>query len=99
MRLTPSEILQRLGFDIPEEGIDINPHDGFLITTSLQLLGETINVAAIPEVDLVDMHHGLAGIVALHRNETPAPLHDDSILKLRAVVQSVLNVTLKKRPK
>lgn len=98
MKLTPIEILNYLGFDIPAEGIDINPHDDFLITASLRLVGQTMNVAAIPDADIEDMHAGLAGIVAMQRNEEPVPLNDDSVLKLHAVIESVLKVTFKRRP-
>ncbi|MDD2661736.1 MAG: hypothetical protein PHY54_18960 [Methylococcales bacterium] len=97
MRLTPSEILTHLGFDIPEKGIDINPYDGFLVTESLHLIGQTMNVAAIPDSDIANMHTGLAGIVAMHRAEEPLPLSDDSILKLRATINALLKVTFKKR--
>lgn len=91
MLLTPHEILRHLGFEVPEDGIHINSNDAYLISTSLRLIGQTMSVAAIPESALEDMHTGLAGIVAMWRNEDPVPLSDDSVLNLRATIEEVLN--------
>jgi hypothetical protein len=86
MLLTPHEILKQLGFDIPEEGVRINPVDGYLHSTSLRLIGKTMSVDSIPQADLELMHAGLAGIVAMARNDVPAVFTDNAALKLRATI-------------
>lgn len=90
MLLTPHEILNHLGFDVPENGVRINPDDAYLITTALKLIGRTLNVNAIPENKLDELHNGLAGIVAALRNEKPAAQDEDSALKLRIMIEAIL---------
>jgi len=36
MKLKPVEILRYLGFDIPEDGIEINENDAYLVTSALR---------------------------------------------------------------
>lgn len=48
MKLTPHQILQKLGFDIPAEGVEISPDDERLYSAALKLAGQSINVAAAP---------------------------------------------------
>jgi hypothetical protein len=50
--LTPHEILKQLGFNIPEEGISVNPHDAYLNSQMLNLLGQCMRVDAIPAEEL-----------------------------------------------
>lgn len=72
IRLKPHEILQHLGFQVGEEGIETNPNDAFLITEVLRSLGATMSVDRIPESQLRDLHRScrfLAGV-------TPAPATD-----------------------
>lgn len=52
MKLKPKDILDYLGFNIPEEGIEINPNDAYLYTHLLFLLGKTIDPIRIPSAEL-----------------------------------------------
>ena len=49
MKITPHEILYCLGFDVPPEGIEINPAETNLYVESLKALGVTLDAKAIPE--------------------------------------------------
>ncbi len=96
IQLKPDEILRYLGFDIPPEGITISHTDDvYLVTRTLELAGATINVAAIPEVDLAAMHVGLAGVA---RRQAAAD-HPDaaSLEKLRETLRAVLTTVVRRR--
>lgn len=97
MLLTPHEILKHLGFDVPGEGVRINPNDAYMHATVLQLVGRTMNTEAIPQSELEQMHAGLAGLVATWRNEEPSPITDTSVFKLRTTVKTILSDTFKYR--
>ncbi|AMP72632.1 hypothetical protein PP715_23365 [Ralstonia solanacearum] len=60
MKLTPHEILKHLGVHVPEDGIAINPHDAFMYTTLLSLLGKQMTVDAISDSDLTVLNTGLS---------------------------------------
>ncbi|MBF6650041.1 MULTISPECIES: hypothetical protein [unclassified Methylobacter] len=96
MILTPHEILKYLGFEVPKDGVEINPNDAYLISSSLRLIGQTMSVTAIPEPSLEDIHAGLAGLVAAWSNEDLVPLNENSVLKLRTTIDVVLTSYFKK---
>lgn len=99
MKLKPTEILKHLGFVIPEEGIEINENDAFLLTSALKLAGKSIDVDKIEDAELAEVHGGLAGIVSgwsaagqiapMAVNHTASP---ESLLKLRSTLAVVLKV-------
>lgn len=68
MKLSPSEILAYLGFQIGPEGIEINPVDAFAITTGLRLAGQVLasRLDVIPEDELKGMHDGMNGAAINH---------------------------------
>ena len=84
--LTPHEILLSLGFKIPAEGLKINPNDKLLHTESLKLLGKTMNVESIPKEDLMVLHSR----VKQQGKDTIPNLHEDSVAKLRALIESII---------
>lgn len=104
MNLSPAEILSHLGFDIPNEGIEINPHDAYLFTSALRLAGESISADRIPDTKLAELHLGMAGIVSgwtengrvkpMEISEVPS---EDSLLRLRLTVKTLLQTTFKQR--
>lgn len=95
MLLKPHEILKYMGFDIPEEGIEVNGNDGYLHSETLKLIGATLDPQRIPEKDLFALHCGMAGIVAVWKKEDPAPTNQNTALKLRAQIRANLKVTYK----
>lgn len=68
MKLSPSEILACLGFQVGPDGVEINPMDAYAVTTGLRLAGEVIaaRLDAIPEDALKGMHDGMTGIAEAH---------------------------------
>lgn len=64
MKLSPSEILAHLGFQVGPDGVEINTFDAFTITTGLRLAGQALasGLDAIPEDELQGMHIGMVGI-------------------------------------
>lgn len=60
MKLTAREILKLLGFDIPEDGVKINPEDAHYHQVMLELLGTTISPAAINEAAFAQVSHANA---------------------------------------
>lgn len=98
MKLTPCEILQHLGFTVPVDGIDINPHDSFLHVTSLKALGATMNVMAVPKDTLEGMHYGMAGLVSAYRGTEVKPRIDgESFWRLQGTIAALLKVYYKRR--
>lgn len=101
MRLTPHEILKHLGFDVPEDGVAINPADALLITESLRLAGATIDVGRVPAEGLRHLHHAMAGLVQSWSSAGQiAPLQvsqgepsEESLMKLRATLGVLLTHT------
>src|SRR6516164_5933064 len=57
--MTPQEILKHLGFDVPDEGVRINPADAFLTAESLRLLGATLDVERVTDADLAALRSGI----------------------------------------
>lgn len=93
MKIKPHEILKYLGLDVPEAGIEINPHDTLLHVSLLRLLGRQMNVSAIAESELADLHVGLHGA----HNGPGAVLPDptsESVEKLRALLCTIQKKTL-----
>lgn len=60
MTLTPHEILKMLGFDIPEDGVCINPHDAMFHQQMLGLLGTTISPQLITEEEFLKVTEPVA---------------------------------------
>lgn len=59
MKLTPVEILHHLGFDVPEEGIEISQFDEVLTRGALRLAGQSIDFANVPDQQLAALHKDL----------------------------------------
>ncbi|WP_020405857.1 hypothetical protein [Hahella ganghwensis] len=104
MKLTPTEILQHLGFDISNDGIEINENDAYLITSALHLVGKSINTDQIPDAELATLHCGTAGLVfGCSESGLISPIGDtikempsgESLMKLRATLDLLLRVTFK----
>lgn len=97
--LKPHNILQSLGFDIPEEGLEINDDDAFLYIKILALMGETIDIDSIDDETMFQAHLALSGLVAARRGEEIAQPTNDSIPRFRALCEVVVNDVLKFRQK
>jgi len=100
--LTPHEILKHLGFDIPEEGVLVNPADRTLNCGALSLLGATLNVKGIPDDDLLKLREDmLSNAIELEvdlygERKTKITNGDaDSLLKLRAYIRALLTASYK----
>lgn len=93
MKLTPHEILKHLGINVPQDGLDINPHDTYLHATLLRLLGEQMSVDAIRESGLTELHIGLYGA---HRGPGAVVPEADSetLEKLRATLRVIQQQSL-----
>lgn len=88
MKLTPHEILKYLGVHVPEEGIEINPHDAYLHATLLRLLGDQMRVGAIPEGGLTELLVGLHGAHTGPGAAVPEPT-SETLEKLRTTLRSI----------
>lgn len=97
MKLSPHEILNYLGFDIDEEGVELNENDAFYLSESLRLAGNTLNIDNIPEKDLLEFRNGLAGIVSEWMGKEAIDENKDSSLKLRVSIEVILCQTFKYR--
>lgn len=95
MRLKPHEILKHLGFDISEDGVEINPFDMYLLAQVLSLTGRTLNVNAITDDDLLNTRRAMAFLVAGERGEPEQAPTNDSAEKLRALFSGLLKKTFK----
>ncbi len=62
MRLMPKDILDYLGFAVPEDGIEISGDDAFLFCQTLSLFGKTMNPDRIPSEDLRIFQKTLVGL-------------------------------------
>lgn len=93
MKLSPTEILNLLGFNVPEEGVTINPMDAHLCFEALRMVGGTLNVANIPDEQLLSCHYGMAELVELHCNFDAREPDAESLLKLRATIAVLLKTT------
>jgi hypothetical protein len=77
MKLTPHQILQKLGFDAPAEGVEINGDDAYLHTKVLSLAGQSISLAAVPDEEFHALPGGEGGTersVKIARNMAEACL-------------------------
>lgn len=95
MELTPHNILQSLGFDIPEEGLEISENDAFLYIKLLALLGETININAISDEKMSEVHMAMAALVAARGSEEIAQPTKESVPRFRALCEVVVKDVLK----
>jgi len=95
MKMTPHKILQALGFDVPEQGIEVNEHDAFFHAESLRLIGNTISIDRIDNSELISLHDGMAGLVAAHRGEEAVPASEQTAERVKAIIRANCNVTYK----
>lgn len=77
MRLKPIDILNHLGFNVPEEGIVINGDDAFLYSHSLSLLGNTMDPDRIPPDDLILFQRTLFAMVGKGSEPNTYPSSED----------------------
>lgn len=94
MKISPSEILAYLGFQVGPEGVEVNPVDAFAITTGLRFAGEVIasRLDAITEEELKGMHHGMVGIAETHGLGIGASAPDFDAARTRQFVKLALKV-------
>jgi hypothetical protein len=92
MKLKPHDILKHLGFDIEEDGVDINPNDALFVTSALKLAGKTINLENIKTDDLESLHIDLAGLVAAWNKEDAVKWNPESAPKILVSIRSILKV-------
>jgi len=93
MKLTSAEILQHLGFDISDDGVEINPNDTYLIISALHLVGQTINISQIPDAELIELRHGLIDLVSgWTKKEINTDLSDESLPNLRETLKLTLRL-------
>ena len=90
MRLSPTEILKHLGFDIPEEGVVINHLDEYLVTQSLILAGKTIDTNRIPADRLITLSQDIGCDVTKRSQE-------DLAKRVRQSVEATLIATFRKK--
>lgn len=95
MKIKPHELLKYLGFDIPEEGVDVNDVDAFFHTESLSLLGKTISTESITDEQLASLRNGMVGVVAAHGVTASPQITDQELLRLRALIKANLEMTYK----
>lgn len=97
MKLTPHEILYLLGFDIPEDGIEINPNDSYLHSESLRLLGKTMDVERIEDDDLINAQQVMASMVAAYRNIEATKADSNTPDRFRLLIKTNCKLTYKLR--
>ena len=95
MILSPHNILHCLGFDIPEEGIEVSEDDAFLYIKLLALLGETIDIDNISDEKMFEVHLAMSGLVATRRGEEITKPSKESIPRFRALCEVVIKDVLK----
>lgn len=61
--LTPAEILNLLGFRVPDEGVFVGSFDKPLLEGALRLLGETISIESIPDQKIHALQRTIAAFV------------------------------------
>lgn len=93
MKILAHEILQKLGFDVTEDGIEINPTDSFYVDTMLGLLGATISADRVPEQDIAFQLRSCSFL--MHRENTD----NYDIQKARVCLEADLNGILKYVPR
>lgn len=90
MKLTPHQILLKLGFNVPPDGLTINPSDLLLHEAVLGMAGRTIDLSRVPDQAFRDLHTDLAHVVAEWRGAPPMPTTDRSAEITRKVAMTVL---------
>lgn len=95
MKLTPHQILQQLGFDVPAEGVEINPNDLLLHETVLRMAGSSIDLARVPDAEFAKLHANLAALVASWRGEAQQSTTERSVTVERSIAAGVLALTFK----
>lgn len=97
MRLSPFEILQNLGFDVPEAGIEISADDAFYHISALNLIGKTLNAQHIPDEALIARSASLPGLqpelapLAANNAEERA---DRTRASMRATLKATYGITV-----
>ena len=94
MKLKPHEILNHLGFDIGEEGVEINSNDAYFITQVLMLSGRTLDLDNIPTKDISTLKTVLTDMVAVSRNEPERDINS-STTKFVSSMRAILKITFK----
>lgn len=63
--LKPHEILQKLGFDVKEEGLSINPKDAYLYTIILELIGKAMkfDFDSLTDEEIIDKFSGVSAFI------------------------------------
>lgn len=105
MKLSASDILKHMGFDIPEDGIEINPNDLFFISSVLGLVGDTMNPDLIPDAQVDALNRTLMAMMQAWSDAgfikpvgaANNVLHEDRRLKLRSTIKVLLRHTFKRR--
>lgn len=95
MKMTPHQILNALGFNVPEQGIEVNELEAFLHYESLRLLGNTISIERIDNSELLTLHDGMAGLVAAHRGEEAVKASEGTAARLKRLIRANCNITYK----
>lgn len=90
MRLSPTEILKYLGFDISEDGVVINNHDAYLVTESLVLAGKTIDTNRIPADKLIALSRDIGCDITKRSPE-------DIAKRMRQNIEATLVATFRKK--
>ena len=99
MKLTPHQILQKLGFDVPFEGVTINPDEAFLHDSVLRMAGRSIDISTIPDSEFEGLHAGMAGLVSIQRREPVVPTTPHAIEVTRSMAQTVIKQVFKLSPR
>lgn len=85
LKITPHEMLKLLGIVVPQEGITINPNDAYLYTQFLRMLGQRMNVEAIPACELEGLGAGMEGSLG----EAGTQWTSDKLDKLRVSLRLI----------
>lgn len=85
LKITPHEMLKLLGIVVPQEGITINPNDAYLYTQFLRMLGQRMNVEAIPPCELEGLGAGMEGSLG----EAGTQWTSDKLDKLRVSLRLI----------
>ncbi|NDY73076.1 hypothetical protein DO021_15445 [Desulfobacter hydrogenophilus] len=89
----PHEILRGMGFDIPEDGIYLNPVDSYLHTKILELVGGTIDIDRIPEAGLIELQTGIEGVCMAHGKTNIPGINQSCVGKGRILIRALIEHT------
>ncbi|WP_343290006.1 hypothetical protein AAIA71_28705 (plasmid) [Vibrio harveyi] len=95
MRMTPHQMLTALGFNIPEDGIEINEYDFLLHYKSLMLLGISISIDNIDDREISQFHHDIASTVKHHLGYEITQLDDKTKHIIKGIIRANCNITYK----